>query len=121
MKRDNFSKKNIYIEKKICKFKKLDSLNIKTFFIKIDAEGSEYDILIGSKKTLKKNNPIILLEVNSFLEFKKISSYLAKIHSYQPFFFNQNKFNEICLKNIATARFYGDIFFLSKKSFKYLN
>ncbi len=59
LKRDNFSKKNIYIEKKICKFKKLDSLNIKTFFIKIDAEGSEYDILIGSKKTLEKNNPII--------------------------------------------------------------
>jgi len=119
--RDNFNTKNIYIKKKVCTFKKLDSLKIKTFFIKIDAEGSEYDILIGSKKTIKKNNPIILLEVNTLLEFKKINTYLTKHFNYAPFFFSKNKFQRIYFRKLAKYKICGDIFFLSKKSFKYLN
>jgi len=120
LKTDNFNKKYIFLKEKISVFKTLDSLNIKPFFVKIDTEGSEYDILMGGKRTIKNYNPIILLEVNSFLEFRKISIYLKKNHKYDPFIFFKNKFQKInFVKNIKKVQ--GDIFFLSKKSFKYLN
>jgi len=89
--------------------------------MKIDTEGSEYDILAGSKKTLKENNPIILLEINSNKEFKKINTYLTKYFNYDPFFFCKNKFQRIYFQKLAKNKICGDIFFLSKKSFKYLN
>lgn len=120
LKRDRFNIKNISFKKKICHFKKLDNFNVKPFFIKIDTEGSEYDILVGGKKTIRKYNPIILLEVNSFHEFRKICSYLKKNHKYDPFIFLKNKFQKInFVKNIK--RIQGDYFFLSKKSFRYIN
>lgn len=120
LKRDKFNKKYILLKKKISVFKTLDSLNIKPFFVKIDTEGSEYDILIGGKKTIQKYNPIILLEVNSFFEFKKIRNYLYKNHKYDVFTYLKNEFQKIIFKNIKKKEMYGDFFFLSKKSFKYL-
>lgn len=120
LKRDNFNIKYVFLKKKISVFKTLDSLNIKPFFVKIDTEGSEYDILAGGKKTIKNYNPIILLEVNSFFEFRKISNYLKKNYNYDPFILFKNKFQKInFIKNIKKVQ--GDYFFLSKKSFKYIN
>lgn len=49
--------------------KKFDDLLFKNFFfkkidfIKIDVEGFEYFVLKGMQKTLKKNNPILLIEI----------------------------------------------------------
>jgi len=63
-----FIKTNIQI-------KKLDDFKLKPFFIKIDCEGSEYLVIKGSKKTLKKFKPLILIEFNKnnfFLFIKKI-------------------------------------------------
>jgi len=120
LKRDRFNIKNISFKKKICYFQKLDNFNVKPFFIKIDTEGSEYDILVGGNKTIRKYNPIILLEVNSFFEFKKISNYLKIKYEYEPFHFKKNKFCKIkFIQNIKKIR--GDYFFLSKKSFQYIN
>jgi FkbM family methyltransferase len=49
------------------KVKTLDSLNIKERIglIKIDTENSEFEVLKGSQKTIKKNKPIILFEQQS--------------------------------------------------------
>tara|TARA_Y100001937_G_scaffold74566_1_gene101474 strand:- start:5854 stop:6573 length:720 start_codon:yes stop_codon:yes gene_type:complete len=40
-------------------------LDTKIDLIKMDTEGSEYDIIVGGKKTIKKYKPIILLEYNA--------------------------------------------------------
>jgi FkbM family methyltransferase len=40
----------------------LDSFHFCADFIKIDAQGMDYDILIGAKETLKNHKPIVLAE-----------------------------------------------------------
>lgn len=45
---------------------KIDSLKLKGVdFIKIDVEGAELEVLKGSRKTIKKNSPHILIEVHN--------------------------------------------------------
>jgi len=119
---ENYIKKNLpslkkkiyFIVKKII-IRKLDTHQIKFQFIKIDTEGFEYQIIIGGIKLIKKNNPIILLEVNKNLS--KISRILNKI-GYTKYIYN-SKFNKfIKLKKIEKK--FNDIFFLNKKSFSYL-
>lgn len=63
--------KNIFLNKKFKKFKKikiktrkLDSFNFKRIsFIKIDVEGHEINLLEGAKKTFKLNKPNCLIEI----------------------------------------------------------
>lgn len=51
-------------EKIPIKIKTLDSYNLKEVdIIKIDVEGFEYDVLLGSKKTIEKNRPIVQVEM----------------------------------------------------------
>ena len=46
------------------KMEKLDNLDIDNFDIMlIDIEGSEYDFLLGSTEKIKKNRPIIIIEI----------------------------------------------------------
>jgi hypothetical protein len=45
----------------------IDSMELpRVDLIKIDAEGSEIDVLIGAKKTLDRCRPLVLMEFNSF-------------------------------------------------------
>ena len=37
--------------------------NIKPTFLKIDVEGSEYEVLLGGKKTIEEYHPVIVMEV----------------------------------------------------------
>lgn len=109
------------------KFKKLDLELEKSFFLKIDTEGSDYNILKGGKNFLKKNNPIIFPEINKYNDFLKINNLLRKFN-YSPYIWSNNSFiyakNEILnKKNIITDKYFflkNDIFFLNKKSFNYL-
>ena len=55
MKKNNF--KSILLE-----FRKLDNKQYDFQFMKIDAEGSELDILKGAQKNIIHNNPIILVK-----------------------------------------------------------
>ena len=46
------------------KTKKIDDLNLKNIgFIKIDAEGVEYNVLRGAKKLIQKSKPTLLIEI----------------------------------------------------------
>lgn len=43
---------------------RLDSLKLKPDFIKIDVEGYEFEALLGSKKTIEQNRPVVQVEVD---------------------------------------------------------
>lgn len=123
----SFQKKNIYnyfkkyslnmgkifFLKKIIKKKILDKMNINCQFIKIDVEGSEMDVLKGSKLSIKKNNPIIFIEKNKNL--REIKKFLKKFNykSYNNYDSRNNIFNNIRMNS-------DNIFFLNEHSFKYL-
>lgn len=53
----------------------IDNLRVNPFFIKIDVEGAELEVLKGSLTVIKKYNPVILVEIQSkesYLEIKKL-------------------------------------------------
>jgi len=92
----NRLKKSLYIEnivkkinfkENIIKTKKLDNFNLKPSFIKIDIEGHEYECMLGSLNTIKKNKPIIMVEYD-----KKICDKIFKIlkkYDYDKFIYNK--------------------------------
>lgn len=57
--------------------KTLDSFNLDNIVVmKIDVEGFEKEVLLGSIKTIKKNYPMIIIESSNQKQFKKISDFL---------------------------------------------
>ena len=57
-------KKIITFKENTVESKKLDFFKFNTSFIKIDTEGYEYNVIKGAEKTIKKNNPLIIIEYN---------------------------------------------------------
>ena len=112
--------KKIHFKVKLCKFVKLDKFNYQTFFLKVDTEGSEIDVLKGLNKTIKKHNPIILLENNGYKndknvpQLKVIINYLKKF-KYKSFYYENN-----CFKKGSKNLNKRDLFFLNNNSFKYI-
>jgi FkbM family methyltransferase len=47
--------------------------------IKIDTEGSEYDILVGGINTIKEHSPLLVIEIQNEEIFKKINGFLEII------------------------------------------
>lgn len=85
--------------------------NVIPDFIKIDAENSEYDILIGMDKTLKEIRPIITLEFGDFcdgLQDNKVFKYLTD-RNYIPY---EYKCGEIIEKNISLQYRFDNLLFL---------
>ena len=96
--------KNISFADKLPKGKKPESFFTKSYrlddlvekkklinkvkFIKIDAEGAEYEILLSSKKTIKKFNPIVYCEVT---RKKKEIFHFFKKKKYVLFYFKKKE------------------------------
>ena len=86
------TKKNILdevelIEKKI-KIISLDEMNLQPAAIKIDIEGYEHEAILGAINTIKKYEPILMIEVNE-KSFEKIKNLLNELN-YSIFVFNKN-------------------------------
>jgi len=57
-----YNEKLFSIKKVNCKVMTLDDYNLNPYFIKIDVQGLELQVLEGAKKTIQKYRPIILIE-----------------------------------------------------------
>ncbi len=102
--------KKIVIKKEMFYTKKLDDYKFKPDFIKIDIEGHEYECVLGSLKTIKKYNPIIMVEYDKTV-CDKIYILLKKLN-YQKYIYNKlrgkiEKYNGQKIFNI---------FFISEKN-----
>ena len=61
---NNIRSSSLHSKKITSEMKKLDNFDIDNFDIMlIDIEGSEYEFLLGSKEKIKKNKPIIIIEI----------------------------------------------------------
>ena len=106
--------KIIYLKKEILRAKKLDDFKYNPCFIKIDIEGHELECIKGAMGTIKKFNPILMVEYD-----KKICAkiYLTlKKYKYKMFIYNKDnkkieKFNNQEVFNI---------FFINKKYLSYI-
>ena len=57
----------------------LDSLKLEVFFMKIDVEGFELDVLEGARSTIANFLPVILIEIQSASTFEKVKFFLGEL------------------------------------------
>ena len=85
--------------------KKIDdfSFDNKISFIKIDVEGHELEVIDGAKKTIKKNKPILLVEIVKEHTKKNVHESINYINSlnYDSFFYYK--------KNIQNTTSYANL------------
>ena len=62
-------------------FNTIDNLGVTPFFIKIDVEGAELEVLKGSLNVIKMYNPVILVEIQNHKSYLEIKEFLAP-HGY---------------------------------------
>ena len=103
----------IKFKSEIIKIKKLDNFFLKPNFIKIDIEGHEYECILGSIKTIKKNKPILLIEYNPKIN-KKIYNILKRI-GYKTYYYD-GKNN--CIKLHKNKKVLN-IIYVHNNNFKY--
>ena len=72
-----------------CKVETLDSFNLKPYFMKLDVQGYEHEVLKGSLETLKQHSPILLIESIS----QEVMNYLKPL-DYEFYVFQNGKFNQ---------------------------
>ena len=93
------------IEKKI-DIISLDEMNLRPGAIKIDVEGYEYEAIQGAVDTIKKYEPILMIEVND-RSFEKIKNLLNELN-YSIFVYEKNSkklnsFDSSLIKNKNTV------------------
>jgi hypothetical protein len=110
LKNDNYLQKH-YVKVKL---KKLDSLNLKEKIglIKLDVENSEFEVLKGSQKIIKKHKPVILFEQQSseIKNFTSRSVLFLKKNNYSFFSFYIPIYNGFFLSRMfkkLTSIFFG--------------
>lgn len=57
-----YNKNKLELKKSSCEIRRLDDLSLNPFFMKLDVQGFEYEVLQGAQKTLDQNKPILLIE-----------------------------------------------------------
>ncbi len=108
LKQKSFNAKCISIDEYV------EENNLKPDFIKIDAENSEYKILIGMKRTIERFRPIISLEVGDMgikdvVESKTLVEFLMK-NGYQVY---ELLGNDIKKSGMRDGNYkYGNLLFL---------
>jgi hypothetical protein len=58
-------------------FNTIDNLGLTPFFIKIDVEGAELEVLKGSLNVIKRYNPVILVEIQNHNSYQEIQELLS--------------------------------------------
>ena len=57
-----FRSRNVHVRRIRCRLETLDSQALNPYFMKIDVQGAEFDMLRGSLGTLERHQPILLIE-----------------------------------------------------------
>lgn len=57
----------------------LDSFHLIPYFIKVDVEGQEAQVIRGAIETIRKYKPVILIEIQSLEGYKLIGSFMEKL------------------------------------------
>jgi FkbM family methyltransferase len=69
-----------------CEVKRLDDFSLNPYFIKIDVQGFEYEVLLGAKKTIENSKPILLIETPGQNEVQSLTAL-----GYHPFIYRFGK------------------------------
>jgi FkbM family methyltransferase len=84
-----YNKKFLSMHVVDCTIKRLDDLDLDPFFIKIDVEGFELEVLLGGEKTIERSRPIMLVE--SVVKSGKIMQFVEKF-GYKMYRYSKGSF-----------------------------
>jgi FkbM family methyltransferase len=99
----------VEVNSKLVKIVELDSLKLNSFFLKIDVEGFELEVLQGAKATIKLNLPVVLIEIQSEETFLKISEFFKDLN-YVAIFVHPKKNLTDALVSKNSCRAYDPLF-----------
>ena len=69
-----------------CEVKRLDDFHLDPYFIKIDVQGLEYEVLLGSQETLKRSQPVLLIETPSEQVMNLLEGF-----GYKPYYLHHDQ------------------------------
>lgn len=102
-----FREKHLSIEKITCQVRKLDDFQLDPYFVKIDVQGHELEVLKGGIETLNRHHPVLLIE-----SITEEMMQLLKPLGYQFYAFENRKFslgtgglNTFCITKDQYQRF----------------
>ena len=73
----NLELSQVSIQVRQVRFETIDSLDVEPFFIKIDVEGAEIEVLKGAQKVILKFLPVILVEIQDESSYLVIQAFLG--------------------------------------------
>jgi hypothetical protein len=77
-----YQEKRLTIKEVACRIRRLDDLDLAPFFIKLDVQGYELEALTGGERTLRRDEPILLIESPD----EETCAFLSRL-GYQPYSF----------------------------------
>lgn len=87
-----FDPQELQVRRYVCRVETLDSYNLDPFFIKIDVQGREWQVLKGGLETIAASEPIIFAETDT-LDVEATLSMLSKWR-YRGYRFDGKNFRE---------------------------
>jgi FkbM family methyltransferase len=87
----DFSESLRNINKEIIKIEKLDSYILKPDLIKIDVQSYELEVLKGAQETLKKYQPVLIIEVGKGEPLRQIVEFLKQFNYIMDGITNKDK------------------------------
>lgn len=98
---------DISLEERLVQVRRLDELNLRPFFIKIDVEGNELKVLRGSQETIRMHQPVILVEIQNESIYEEISDFMTALRyaNFAPSPPKIDNWNNIVLQTRFNSRY----------------
>ena len=94
-----FRDKDLSIKKMTCQVRKLDDFQLNPYFVKIDVQGHELEVLKGGIDTLKRHHPVLLIEsiTEEIIQFLKPLGYQFYAFNNREFSLGTGTLNTFCI------------------------
>jgi FkbM family methyltransferase len=97
-----FSPRKLQLKEVVCTLRRLDSQELDPIFIKIDVQGYEPKVLAGGAATIKKFEPVLMIE--AFHGNPELDAMLRPL-GYEPYLFDETGFYKSSLVTNAVNTF----------------
>ena len=83
-----YKEKHLSLQHVMCKMRRLDDLGLAPFFIKLDVQGYEFEVIQGGEQTITTHEPVLLIEsppeasIVSCLEKKGYAFYTFRANKF---------------------------------------
>lgn len=92
-----YQEKHLSIKEVDCRIRRLDDLDLAPYFIKLDVQGYELEALVGGEQTLRRHEPILLIESPD----EEICAFLNGL-GYRPYRYEDGQLNPGALGAVNT-------------------